>query len=327
MNRTYAAWVLVVLFCVQIAAAGSAREPVRTATPSGKVDTQQYRDQLTALEASLDTLAERPDLASKLADSLPDAWTIDSAQGMVRVDATALQRGLREYSTTKSPAALKSVRKLLRHMESDADEFARPIHATNARDHLRGILSRREFRGVEAQSPLEAWKDRLLRWMLRLLGRGFEHLPETPIFGRVLLWSLMACTVAIAGILIWRVLSRAARDTASLGDLTPHDAPSAKPWRQWLAEAEAAAQRGDLRDAIHLGYWASISYLEAGGSWRPDRARTPREYLSLLPEQSTRREPLTELTWCFENTWYGNRPASEQDFSFAMVQLERLGCR
>ena len=96
----------------EIAAAGSAREPVRTATPSGKVDTQQYRDQLTAVEASLDTLAEKPDLASKLADSLPDAWTIDSAQGMVRVDATALQRGLREYSTTKSPAALKSVRKL-----------------------------------------------------------------------------------------------------------------------------------------------------------------------------------------------------------------------
>ncbi len=43
--------------------------------------------------------------------------------------------------------------------------------------------------------------------------------------------------------------------------------------------------------------------------WPADRARTPREYLRLLPAADPRLENLTTLTRSFERTWYGGREA------------------
>ena len=67
---------------------------------------------------------------------------------------------------------------------------------------------------------------------------------------------------------------------------------------------------GEWRDAIHLAYWAGISFLERQGFWKPDRARTPREYLR-LSLRSEYRETLRALTQIFELAWYA-KPASRQ---------------
>jgi hypothetical protein len=107
----------------------------------------------------------------------------------------------------------------------------------------------------------------------------------------------------------------------------PMDLPvSAKEWAIWLAEARAAAANREWRDAIHLAYWAGISFLERQGMWKPDRARTPREYLRLLSSSSEHRETLTALTRIFELAWYANRGASERTFSQTLEELEKLGC-
>jgi hypothetical protein len=107
----------------------------------------------------------------------------------------------------------------------------------------------------------------------------------------------------------------------------PKDIPvSAKEWAIWLAEARDAAAKGEWRDAIHLAYWAGISFLERQGMWKPDRARTPREYLRLLSSTSEYRETLTALTRIFELAWYANRGASERTFSQTLEELEKLGC-
>ena len=107
---------------------------------------------------------------------------------------------------------------------------------------------------------------------------------------------------------IFRVLRRLFRPSA-------RDLPvSAKEWTIWLSEARAAAARGDWRDAIHLAYWAGISFLEREGFWKPDRARTPREYLHLISPQNEQRETLTALTRIFELAWYAKRESSEQTF-------------
>jgi hypothetical protein len=101
---------------------------------------------------------------------------------------------------------------------------------------------------------------------------------------------------------------------------------SAKEWVVWLAEARAAAAKGEWRDAIHLAYWAGISFLERQGMWKPDKARTPREYLRLLGTNEY-RETLNALTRIFELAWYANRGASERSFSETLQELEKLGCR
>ena len=60
--------------------------------------------------------------------------------------------------------------------------------------------------------------------------------------------------------------------------------------------------------------------------WKPDRARTPREYLRLLGANEY-RETLTALTRIFELAWYAKRDASEKTFSETLQELEKLGCR
>ena len=97
-------------------------------------------------------------------------------------------------------------------------------------------------------------------------------------------------------------------------------------WPLWLAEAQAAAARGSWRDAIHFTYWCAVAFLEAKGAWRPDRARTPREYLRLLPPSSDDGATLAALTRRFELVWYGNANADAQAFAESIANLKKMGC-
>src|ERR1035441_9342535 len=65
-------------------------------------------------------------------------------------------------------------------------------------------------------------------------------------------------------------------------------AASARDWQLWLADARRAAAAGQWREAIHFVYWAAISRLESKRLWPADRARTPREYLSLVAAEDPR---------------------------------------
>jgi hypothetical protein len=103
--------------------------------------------------------------------------------------------------------------------------------------------------------------------------------------------------------------------------------PSARSWRVWLAEAREKAGAGQWRDAIRLGFWAAVSRLESDGVWRPDKARTPREYLNAIPASSQNKSSFAAVTKTFEAAWYGGRPASAGDFDQFISELEKLGCR
>jgi hypothetical protein len=67
--------------------------------------------------------------------------------------------------------------------------------------------------------------------------------------------------------------------------------------------------------------------LESEGVWRPDKARTPREYLNAIPAVSENKPSFAAVTKTFESAWYGGRPVSASDFERFMAELERLGCR
>jgi hypothetical protein len=131
-----------------------------------------------------------------------------------------------------------------------------------------------------------------------------------------------------AGLALLYLVYRSIFRNPEFEEVVPRDlAVSAKEWTIWLSEARAAAARGDWRDAIHLAYWAGISFLEREGFWKPDRARTPREYLRLISPQKEQRETLTALTRIFELAWYAKRETSEQTFIQTLAELEKLGCR
>ena len=163
----------------------------------------------------------------------------------------------------------------------------------------------------------------MLEHLLRFLAKLFRS-SAIPTMGKYFVYGLMG----LAGLGLLYVVYRSILRNPEFDDVVPKDLPvSAKEWTMWLSEAREAAAKGDWRDAVHLAYWAGISFLERQGLWKPDRARTPREYLRLISPQAEQRETLSALTSIFELTWYAKRPAGEATFSRTLEELEKLGCR
>jgi hypothetical protein len=162
----------------------------------------------------------------------------------------------------------------------------------------------------------------LTEWLIRFLGRAIAS-SAIPAISNIVVYGLIAIAVLVLAIWMYRSI----RESARLETIMPVAVPvSAKEWPLWLAEARAAATRGEWREAVHLSYWGGISFLEAQGSWRPDAARTPREYLRLLPPTSAHQPALRSLTQKLERVWYGMQAADADSFQQTLAELEKLGC-
>ncbi|HUK62767.1 MAG TPA: DUF4129 domain-containing protein, partial [Dongiaceae bacterium] len=185
---------------------------------------------------------------------------------------------------------------------------------------LTAILARHEFSAVHGPT----WVDRLKRWIADLLLRLVDLIfgaSSFPVIASIVVYGLIGLAVLVTALWVYRTL--AGRQSPQV---VPARVPiSARPWTAWLSEAREAAAAGRWRDAVHLAYWAGVSCLESRGVWPPDRARTPREYLRLLPDTSEHRPALSALTRTFEPVWYGNRAADSETFAEAVAELERLG--
>ena len=140
-----------------------------------------------------------------------------------------------------------------------------------------------------------------------------------------MIYTIIGCALLVILLWTWRRL-RGRREEPAPREIVPF-APSARSWRLWLAEARSLGQQQDWRNAVHMAYWAGISFLEENGAWKPNRARTPREYLRLVGTRTPKYPPLAALTRQLEVVWYGYSDAGEPDFNEALAQLEKLGCR
>ena len=209
-------------------------------------------------------------------------------------------------------------------LKDDAQGFQQPpSKASGSRATLNEILSRAEFHQVHGPSWFDRLKYKIQEWIYRLLFYFFNS-SSAPVVGRVFVWTLVALAVVVLAMVIYRNMKQNARMETIMAASLP---VSSKQWRVWMEEAQAAAAIGLWRDAVHLAYWAGIAFLEVNGMWRPDQARTPREYLRLLPESSRHHSTLSRLTRQLELTWYGNQKAGAETFSETLACLENLGCR
>jgi hypothetical protein len=162
------------------------------------------------------------------------------------------------------------------------------------------------------------WLDRILTGLFRgARGAGGSWL-------QILVYLLVGAAMIL--LVVWTALRLNRPGADSAKEIIPF-APSARSWRSWLAEARSLAQQQDWRNAIHVAYWAGISFLEENGAWKPNRARTPREYLRIVGSRKPQYSPLAALTRKLELVWYGHRDAGEPDFQETLGQLERLGCQ
>jgi hypothetical protein len=320
-NHIFARFLVAVVF---IAASSVAAVRCRADSQGSRpLTTVEYRAELDRLLSATQQLETSNDTTPQPLRDLPQSWRVATDQRQFEVSTAGLQRDVRRYEKERNVANAAAIRTELQSLRTDLDGFEKPpTDASANRTALNSILARPEFRDVQGPSWLDRLKQRLLAFILHFLERLIRS-TAIPTISKFFVYGLMGLALAALAFVAYRSLwSSRAFDTVIPRDL----AVSAKEWAIWLSEARDAAAKGEWRDAIHLAYWAGISFLERQGTWKPDRARTPREYLRLLSSSSEHRETLTALTRIFELAWYANRGASERTFSQTLEQLEKLGC-
>lgn len=291
---------------------------------TGPLTTAEYRAELDRLLAATQQLDSSGNATPQPLREVPQSWHVRANQREFEISAEGLQRDIRRYEKEKKVETATAVRTRLQSLRNEVDGFEKtPADASANRKDLNSILARPEFRDVSGPTWVDRLKQRLLAFILHALGRLIRS-SSIPNIGRFFIYALMGLAILGLGYIAYRSLTY----DSTFETVVPKDLPvSAKDWAIWLKEARAAAAKGEWRDAIHLAYWAGISFLERQGTWKPDRARTPREYLCLLSSSSEHRDTLTSLTRIFELTWYAKRGASERTFSETLQELEKLGCR
>jgi len=252
---------------------------------------------------------------------VPPQWRVRVGQQVFTIPTEGLRREVRSFKQEKSPAHASTIRSQIENLRSDIDAYeAAPTDVASSREKLNTILAAREFRDVSGPTLLDRFKQWLLGLLVSLLERLFRS-SAIPIVSTFFVYGLIVLAVLTLGFIAYRQIQGASEQES----VVPAEVTvSARSWQLRLAEAREAAAREDWREAVHLAYWAGISFFEQNGMWKPDRARTPREYLRLVAGTDEQRENLAALTRVFELTWYARREADAATFSQTLRTLERV---
>jgi hypothetical protein len=324
MCRRCTLLVLLQLFLLSIfLCAAAIAEPAPAQLRTGALTVSEYLAELDSL-ASIARQLAHPEDVRKLLNDIPTVWRIQTAQQTFEVRSEWLRQELNEWQKKPSREIQDRIVARLQILRAEAASFQdSPKDVSQKRVLLNGILAGREFRDIHGPTWLDRFKQRVVELLIRLLGRVFKS-SAIPTIGNAVVYGLMA--LALLAVAYW--MYRTIRNNAGVEAIAPLSlSVSSKGWKVWMEEARLAADGGNWRDATHLLYWCGISFLEAQELWRADRARTPREYLRLLPSASEHRQTLGTLTQTFELVWYGTQEADENTFSESLAQLEKLGCQ
>jgi uncharacterized protein DUF4129 len=296
---------------------------------AGSISVSEYRRQLSDISGQIESLKLHPEQAARVVTAIPDEVSVTTGSGAVTVKYKSLKDDLASFSSVeadKRTAFLKKIGSYVQSLRVAADAYEKNAEDPGpARDKLNRILAMREFSKVNGPSAKDALLARIYRWLSRILSKNFPSKGSKFDLMQLLIYLLVAAAVTL--LVIWTVRRlRRPHEELPGREIIPF-APSARSWRAWLAEARTLATQQDWRNAIHLAYWAGISYLEEHGAWKPNRARTPREYLRLIGTRAAPYPVLAALTRKLEVVWYGYGTARESDFEEALEQLQQLGCR
>src|ERR1700681_897200 len=298
-------------------------EPAPPQAQTSTLTVSEYVAELDGLASTARQLAH-PEDVPKLLNEIPPVWRIQTPQQTFEVRSEWLRQDLNDGQKKPSREIQDRIVARLQSLRSEAASFqGSPKDVSQKRVLLNGILAGREFQNIHGPTWLDRFKQRLVELLIKLLGRVFQS-SAIPTIGNAVVYGLMALSLLAVAYWMYRTI----RSNAGVVAIAPLSlSASSKGWKLWMKEARLAAESGNWRDAIHLGYWCGISFLEAQELWRPDTARTPREYLRLLPSASEHRQTLGALTRTFELVWYGTQEADENAFSETLAQLEKLGCQ
>jgi hypothetical protein len=287
----------------------------------------QLQDRLRSLESLVSACSAAPGKATCKADAVGDNLQVTLPSGARTVEFSWLRDALARAATGKhAQQEMAAAQQRLASDLSSLNSAAAPPGEYLQRDHavLREILASSRFPQAQPPNLWQRLRDRFLAWLSSKLDRLGTGGSPTRWISQILLMAVILGSCG--GLLLW--FSRATRRQRLLlaqgRERTPSAATLLRDWQLWLAEAGLLAEQKQWREAIHHLYWAAIGSMETRGTWRPDRARTPREYLGLLAPGSGSKDDLLCLTRCLERFWYGADSPGERDYDEARTVTERL---
>jgi hypothetical protein len=308
----------VLLIVLLFAIAGFAQEPNRSLSMSS------YIAELDRLSAAIENTPADLQSIVNIVRQMPSEWSVRIEDRSFYVRSGWIQEGLKELLEKNSDDTRRLALARIAVLKTEVQVFQQPRQdRTPFKNAMDGILARPEFREVHSPSWIDALTKKLVALIYGLLGRIAGN-SAFPTISKIIIWMLICVAVLAMAMWILKTIRKNARLDLSMLQSTP---VSAKPWDAWMTEAHEAAAKGLWRDAVHLSYWAGISFLESRGLWRPDAARTPREYLRLIQSSSEFSSSLSFLTRQLEAVWYGYAQAGPDSFAEALRHLESMGCR
>lgn len=291
-----------------------------------RVSLAEYRAGVERLQALVARCKAKADACD--ASSVDQDLAVEAGEGREFTERRQwLRSALDDAKKEKDEGRAELMTKASARLASDMDEaLAVPAASSLARTSARGkadaILGRTEFRAVEEQGWLSRQWGRLRLWLGTLIYGAFSKMPRSPWVVPAIEGALLIGAAVALILWAWRVTQQQRVELAVPAN--ERQVLWQKESDDWARRAEVQAAAGDWREAVHCLYWAAIVMLEGKRLWRPNRARTPREYLPLLEAGSARQRALGGLTRLFERIWYGLRPAGQQEFEQAQALLEEL---
>ena len=295
--------------------------------PTVEMDAPAYVEMLQHLAEQARATASPADAAS-LAHDLPATWTVRAGSDRFTVPAAPIVEALTATPTTASSwsAVRDAAVARIDALREEASPLARA--GSPPRPHLRGalaeVLAAPEFRGRQRYAGLMALVDRVTRWLRSWLPDMRPGSAAVMPILRYATWAIAAAAFVLLAWLTWRLLRGASRETAA----RPRPAPGIEPIdaRTWASRARTAAAAGDAREAVRCAYHAVLHRLDEQGAWTIAEARTPREYMRLLPPADRRQPAVSFVARLFEGTWYGGAEPAITDAQIAVRHLSDLGC-
>lgn len=296
------------------------RAAQETAPGPAALSRPQLLDHLDALASEIEGLD--PAGAVRLAGSIRP---VERVAGGFDVRLEWLRSALVAARTDSSwEAHRRDLASRLRAMHREANQpAAARLDDRDARAALTQVLEDRAFRRARRDSWQARLLDRVKNWLAdvwdRTLGRRFG----TRSVAFVLAWaaSIGAIVVLLAALARAAASSRAERPIAFRTG-----APDRTAAAVFAHEALSLARAGRVREAVRVAYRAAVQRLEEEGALRVDDARTPREYLRMLPVPHRRRPALAALTMTFERIWYGSSAPGPDEGERIVALLRDLEC-
>lgn len=322
---------------------------VVSAIPLGK-----YRQNVGEAKAALEELqevyyledepAEFAQEVKKIQKLIPATQTVEAADKTpVETDNGWLETELKAVDATDSVddklIKLNHIAERLGAIESRLAELENATAAASAKNDdkqiLNEILRRAEYQKAAAEKEKSVlqqiidgvgkWFEDFFRWLFgnRAPVEDQQTPANLPAIGGFLQYVVIALAVAVIGFVLWRFVlplfggerprkrSKRAEPRVILGETLAADETAAN----LLLEAERLAVSGDVRAAIRKGYIATLCELNDRKLIGLARHKTNRDYLrDIERKRHTIFQPLRLLTNSFEQHWYGEVPASEQDW-------------